>query len=124
MKQSRGCFNQSQNTLQYNKSAICETAQAQLSCKIHSTYPSVRLLWLLDTRACCINCRLLISFRPVEMEDENIDPSTSTVLNRLIYTNSSNPIMLIFSHFQNVFDNKVSRGGFERKKYDVRKKML
>jgi len=58
------------------------------------------------------------------MEDENIDPSTSTVLNRLIYTNSSNPIMLIFSHFQNVFDNKVSRGGFERKKYDVRKKML
>ena len=70
-----------------------------MSCKIHSTYPSVLLLWLLDTRGCCINCRSLISFLPVEMEDENIDPSTSRALYRPIYTISSNLIMLIACHF-------------------------
>jgi len=58
------------------------------------------------------------------MEDENIDPSTSESYNKLIYTNSFNLIMLIVSHFQSVFDNKVSRGEFESKKYEVRKKLL
>jgi poly(3-hydroxyalkanoate) synthetase len=55
------------------------------------------------------------------MEDENIDPANSRALNRLIYTNSSNLIMLKAGHFQSVFGNKVSRGGFERKKYEERK---
>lgn len=58
------------------------------------------------------------------MEDEDIDPCNSRALNRLIYTDSSNLIILIASHFQSVFENKVSQGGFERKKYEVRKKML
>jgi hypothetical protein len=94
----------------YNTIKVLDVQQrkAQLSCKIHSTNPSVRLLWLLDTRACSINCRLLACCLPVETEDENIDSSTLRDSHRLIYTNCSNLIMLIACHFQSMFENKVS----------------
>ena len=65
--------------------------------------------------------RLFISFLPVEMEHQNIDPSISRRLYGPIYTNSCTLIILISSVPQCVWEK---RGGFNRNNHKVRNKLI
>jgi hypothetical protein len=104
--------------------ATCDWAQAQLY-KIHSTstYPSVWLLWLLDTRACWRNSSLFISFLPVATEDKILilsvkSPRFHSGLYTHIYQFLYLGILTAF-YSQCVSDYKVLRRVFGPKKVEV-----
>jgi hypothetical protein len=68
-----------------------------------------------------VKYRLFISFLPVEMEHQNIDPSISRRLYAPIYTNSCTLIILIYSVPESVWEKW---GGFNRNNHKARNKLI